>query len=80
MLSVRTRRILLATLVIALVAALAGGAISLRARRSAALQNAPPPPQYPWALRTAPVEKRDLTVGFPILATVSSLAEVVIIP
>jgi len=78
--SARVKKILLAGLAIAILAGLAAGALSLRARRAEALQNVPAPAHYPWALRTARVEKRDLTEGFPILATVSSLAEVVIIP
>jgi len=78
--SARTQKILITGLALAIVAGLAGGAVSLRARRAEALQNALPPAQFPWALRTARVEQRDLTSGFPILATVSSLADVVVIP
>lgn len=61
-------------------AALAAGGYALHAKRIAALQRVAPPTQYPWALRTAKVVRRDLTSGFPVLATLSSRTENVIFP
>lgn len=79
MTNIRARKFLLVGLSIATLALLAGGFL-LHAHRIALLQAVPPPEKFPWALRTAKVEKRDLTAGFPVLATLSSQTEVVIIP
>jgi membrane fusion protein, multidrug efflux system len=78
--SVWARRGLFAGLSVVVLAAFAGGGFALHARRVAALQQVPAPEKFPWALRTAEVKRHDLTAGFPVLATLSSQAEIVIIP
>jgi len=80
MLSVWIRRLLLAGLSVAALGALAAGGFALHARRVEALQQVPTPETFPWALRTARIKRLDLTTGFPVLATLSSQAEIVIIP
>jgi len=52
----------------------------LHTKRVFELSSVAPPAQYPWALRVAKVTKRDLTSGFPVLATLNSRAEIVITP
>jgi len=79
-LSVWTRKTVLTALSVAVLATLAVGGYALHTRRIEALQASPSPAQYPWALRTARVQIRDLALGFPVLATLSSQTEVVITP
>ena len=75
-----SRRALIGAIFIVAVAALAYGGYRLHDTRVAALDEVPAAAQFPWALRTTPVEQRDLTRGFPVLATLSSQAEVAITP
>ena len=78
--SVWVRRALLAGLSALVLAALGAGGFALHERRLQALKTVPTPEKYPWALRTATIKRHDLTVGFPVLATLSSQAEIAIIP
>lgn len=75
-----TRGILFFGLSLMMVAALAAGGFALHAKRVEALEQVPPPEQFPWALRTVPVTKRDLTTGFPVLATLQAQTEIAISP
>ena len=56
------------------------GAFVLHGKRLEALQRTPAMNEYPWALRSATVERQDLTVGFPVLARMESRSEVTISP
>lgn len=49
-------------------------------QRLEALLDVPPPKQFPWALQSATVTQRDLTIGFPVLATLNAQTEVAITP
>ena len=75
-----SRRALIGAIFIVAVAALAYGGYRLHAKRVAALEEVPAAAQFPWAMRTTTVKKRDLTVGFPVLATLRSQAEAAITP
>jgi RND family efflux transporter MFP subunit len=74
------RTALIFGLSVAALAVLAMGGFLLHAKRVEALQQVPPPEQFPWALRTVPVVKQDLTAGFPVLATLQAQTEVSITP
>jgi len=78
--TVWAKKALLAGLSVLVLIALTASGFALHARRVEALQQVPAPEKFPWALRTAPVAKRDLTAGFPVLATLSSQTEVAITP
>ncbi len=74
------RKALVGGIFIVVLAALAYGGYRLHDTRLAALQQVPAAAKFPWAMRTVPVVRRDLTNGFPVLATLSSQAEVAITP
>lgn len=79
-LSIWTRRTFFFVLSIVVLITLAVGGYILHVKRMEKLQESHSPTQYPWALRTATVQIRDLSSGFPILATLSSQTEVMITP
>jgi len=71
---------MIAGLSVAVLAGLAVGGYTIHTRRVEAIKAVPAPERFPWALRVVPVVRQDLTAGFPVLATLSSQAEISIVP
>ncbi len=73
-------RALLLLFSLLVLAGLAAGGYRLHVARAEKLAAVPPPEKFPWALRAARVAQRELTAGFPVLATLVSEAEIDIMP
>lgn len=65
---------------IVVLAALAYGGYRLHGDRVAALQQVSTAARFPWAMRTVEVARRELTTGFPVLATLHTQTEVSVTP
>lgn len=67
-------------LIILVVIAIAAGAVMIRKARTREVEALPPAAKPAWALHTAPVEQKNLSRGFPVLATLSGSTEISVSP
>lgn len=71
---------LITFLIIIVVIAIAAGAVLIRKARTKEVEALPPATQPAWALHTQPVQRMNLTRGFPVLATLSGSTEISVSP